>query len=104
MNLFVDIDGQLCTVVPSLQYDKAKPIKRNIEKVNSWFHQGHHIVLWTARGQLSGIDWSEITRMQLEEWGVLFDELRFDKPAFDMFFDDKAHNLNQVSVGVVSDV
>jgi len=104
MNLFVDIDGQLCTLVPSLRYNEAEPLVENIKKVNQWFRNGHHIVLWTARGQLSGIDWSDITRKQLEEWGVLFDELRFDKPAFDMFFDDKAHNLNQVSVGMVSDV
>ena len=98
MRLYVDIDGQLCTLVSSLKYDEAKPILENIKKVNYWFKLGHYVVLWTARGQGSGIDWGDVTRDQLERWGVFYNELCFDKPLFDVFFDDKSRNLNDVCV------
>ena len=44
---------------------------------------------WTARGTGSGIDWRDITEKQLEEWGVKYHELKFGKPVYDLFIDDK---------------
>lgn len=90
---FVDIDGQLCTVVPSLDYSKAEPIVENIEKVNRLFDDGHKIVIWTSRGVGSGEDWRSVTINQLKKWDVRYHELNFGKPIFDRFFDDKAGNL-----------
>ena len=47
---------------------------------------------WTARGTGSGIDWREVTEKQFKKWGVKYHELRFGKPIYDLFIDDK--NIN----------
>jgi len=31
---------------------------------------GHRIVIHTARGTATGIDWDDLTRGQLKRWGV----------------------------------
>lgn len=55
--------------------------------------------MWTARGAKSGIDWHDITKKQLNDWGVKYHNLRLDKPAYDLFIDDKALNcLEQVKL------
>ena len=45
----------------------------------------------TARGRGSGKDWTELTKEQLEKWGVHYHELEpmFHKPTADLFIDDK---------------
>ena len=47
---------------------------------------------WTARGTGSGIDWESATKQQFEEWGVKYHDLKFGKPIYDLFIDDK--NMN----------
>ncbi len=54
------------------------------------YNSGDHIVIWTARGAESGIDYRTLTEKQLREWGVQYHELRMDKPAFDMLIEDKS--------------
>ena len=54
---------------------------------------GNTIVYWTARGTLSGVDWKSKTELQLKEWGVKYHELKFCKPAYDLFICDKAINV-----------
>jgi len=91
MIVYVDIDGVLCTQNkdnPSL-YGKAEPIRKNINKINKLFDEGHSIILWTARGSTTKIDWRDFTEKQLEVWGVKYHKLRLDKPYFDIFIDDK---------------
>ena len=56
------------------------------------YKEGHTIIYWTARGTGSGIDWSDVTRKQFEKWNVKFHDVRFGKPAYDLFIDDKAIN------------
>ena len=41
---------------------------------------------------MSGIDWRNITENQFKEWGVKYHDLKFGKPYYDLFIDDK--NLN----------
>ena len=77
-----------------MHYLSAKPIQQAIDKVNELFNAGHYIVFWTARGTQSGIDWRELTTSQLDSWGVKYHELRFGKPVYDVFIDDK--NINSL--------
>jgi hypothetical protein len=94
MVIYVDIDETICKTPENRDYSKAVPIKKNIEKINKLFFEGHTIVYWTARGTVSGIDWRNITESQFEEWGVKYHELKLKKPAYDLFICDKAINSN----------
>lgn len=89
MRIIIDIDGTLCTQ-NGKDYLSAKPIQKRIDKVNKLYSLGHKIILWTARGSTSGIDWRKDTEKQLQDWGVQYNELMFGKPHYDVWFDDKA--------------
>ncbi len=90
--IFVDIDETICTKSEDLDYAKAKPLYKRIEKINNLYDEGNTIIYWTARGTGSGIDWREVTEKQFKEWGVKCHDLRFGKPIYDLFIDDK--NIN----------
>lgn len=92
MIIYVDIDETICETPNDRDYSKAIPIKRNIEKINSLYNQDNKIIYWTARGTGSGIDWSEITKKQFENWKVLYHEIKFQKPIYDLFICDKTIN------------
>ena len=92
MIAFVDIDETICISPEDRDYTKAEPIKKNIKKINKKYDNGDTIVYWTARGTGSGIDWREVTEKQFESWGVKYHDLRFGKPIYDLFIDDK--NIN----------
>lgn len=92
MIIYVDIDETICTKSQDLNYKNAKPIFERIDKINKLYDSGNTIIYWTARGTVTGIDWSEITKKQFEEWGVKYHDLKFGKPAYDLFIDDK--NIN----------
>jgi len=94
MIIYIDIDETICVTPPDRDYSKATPIVENIEKANKLYDEGHEITYWTARGTKSGIDWTEITKKQLEKWGVKHHELRLGKPYYDLFIDDK--NINTI--------
>ena len=94
MIYYIDIDDTICNCPRSNDYRKAQPIPKAINKANQLFDSGHHIVYWTARGTGSGIDWREVTESQFKEWGVKYHELKFGKPIYDVFIDDK--NLNSI--------
>jgi len=95
MEVFVDIDNTICKTKYG-DYPKATPIFENIAKINKLYNKGHNIIYWTARGGTSGIDWTELTTKQLTEWGCLYNELRLDKPPFDIMIDDKAINIEEL--------
>jgi hypothetical protein len=86
-----DIDDTICMTIGT-NYKDAKPIKQRIVRINTLFREGHIIKLFTARGSESGIDWREITEIQLTDWGLNYTELIFGKPAADFYIDDKAIN------------
>jgi hypothetical protein len=92
MIIYIDIDETICTTSESRDYRESKPIKKNIQKANNLYDDGNTIIYWTARGTTTGLDWESVTRDQFERWGVKFHDLKFGKPYYDLFIDDK--NLN----------
>tara|TARA_R100001086_G_C11839007_1_gene258607 strand:+ start:1625 stop:1921 length:297 start_codon:yes stop_codon:yes gene_type:complete len=91
MILFVDIDGTICTNTFG-SYELAKPFLKNIEKVNKLYDDGHKIVYWTARGSKTKIDWTDLTKKQLDLWGAKYHDLVLGKPHYDLYVDDKSLN------------
>jgi histidinol phosphatase-like enzyme len=94
MRYIVDIDGTICTNTYG-KYEEAVPLAENIKKINCLYDDGYQIIYWTARGSTTGIDWTELTTQQLEEWGVKYTELRMRKPDYDLFICDKAINSEE---------
>lgn len=84
-----DIDGTLCTQAEG-NYLTAAPLEDRIRRVNELFTLGNTIKLFTARGSKSGKDWAELTRVQVQEWGLMHHELILGKPHADYYIDDKA--------------
>lgn len=94
MIIYVDIDETICLTPESRDYVCAKPLKNNISRINSLYEAGNTIVYWTARGTGSGIDWRKVTEDQFKKWGVKYHELKFGKPIYDLFIDDKNISSN----------
>ena len=94
MIIYIDIDETICVTPSDRDYSKAMPIVENIEKANKLYDEGHEITYWTARGTKSGIDWTDVTKKQLEKWGAKHHELKLGKPYYDLFIDDK--NINTI--------
>ncbi len=84
----VDLDGTLCT--ESCPYEEAQPIALTIDKVNRLYHQGHRILIHTARGAASGRDWRPLVESQLAAWSVQYHALVMGKPYADFYIDNKA--------------
>lgn len=88
----IDIDQTICTTPGDADYPCSVPIRENIERANALYDSGHTVIYWTARGTVTGKDWSELTERQLDEWGVKRHELRMGKPHYDVLICDKAWN------------
>jgi len=95
MKIFVDIDGVICNNTYG-NYQQAEPIFENIKKINKKYDEGNEIVLWTARGTTTGINWKELTKKQMEKWKVKYHSLSFKKPEYDIIIDDKAVNIEDL--------
>jgi hypothetical protein len=83
-----DLDGTLCTNTEG-EYVTAQPFADRIEKVNELFDNGDHILIYTARGTVTGIDWRPLTEEQLARWGLRYHELRLGKPFAHIYIDDR---------------
>jgi uncharacterized HAD superfamily protein len=92
MVIYIDIDDTICDSPNKLDYSKCTPIKENIQKANKLYEEGHTIIYWTARGTQTGLDWTQVTKKQFLDWGVKYHDLKFGKPYYDLFIDDK--NIN----------
>jgi quercetin dioxygenase-like cupin family protein len=90
---FIDLDNTLCKTENSC-YANSVPIIERIQYVNEIKSAGNHITIWTARGATTGIDHTELTKTQLTEWGVQYDELLMGKPNYDIYIDDKSFNVD----------
>jgi len=91
-----DIDGVVAFISPDNNYHLSKPNFEVINKINELFNAGHYIILFTARGSKTGIDWTETTERQMKEWGVKFHEIRFGKPPADYYIDDRMLSINDI--------
>lgn len=87
----VDIDGTICNNTNG-DYENAKPYTNRIKRMNQLYEEGNEVHYWTARGMNSGKDWQELTRKQFKEWGIKYTSLNFNKPAYDLWIDDKCIN------------
>ena len=96
LTICFDIDGIIAQKNETLNYSEAIPAQWGIKVANKLYDTGHHIILFTARGYISGKDWRDITRTQLEEWGVKYHELRFGKVAADIYVDDRLLTLGEL--------
>ncbi len=92
MIIYVDVDETICETPSDRDYSRSTPIKENIKKINKLYYNGNTIVYWTARGTVSGIDWTETTVKQLEEWGAKYHKVKLGKPHFDLYVCDKSIN------------
>jgi len=87
-----DLDDTLCETIDG-EYESSVPYLNRITKVNELYDDGHHIIVDTARGSISGINWFHHTHDQLIEWGLKFHELRVGTKTYaDYYIDDKAIN------------
>ena len=99
MTYVFDIDGTIC-ISSNSEYEKATPLQDRIKVVNDLYDQGHSIIFQTARGMgRSGNSaayahkaFYELTKRQLEEWGVKYHGLFLGKPTGDIYVDDKGIN------------
>jgi hypothetical protein len=89
-----DLDGTLCSNTFG-KYTDAIPFEKAISEVNRLYESGHTIIIDTARGGTSKIDWREMTEKQLSSWGIKYHQLHVgQKIHADIFVDDKAVNAN----------
>lgn len=92
MIIYVDIDETICEATENMDYSKAMPIEENIKKINDLYDAGNTIIYWTARGSVTGQDWTDTTNEQIKEWGAKCHKVRLGKPHYDLFICDKAIN------------
>lgn len=91
-----DIDGVIATLQKDLDYALSGPNRKMIDIINQLYDYGNKIVLFTARGYVTGKDWSEVTKDQMKQWGVKYHELKFGKPNADYYIDDKMLGLDRL--------
>ena len=89
-----DIDGTICTLTEGGKYMYATPFIDMVDCINRLYDEGHTIKMFTARGSVSGKDYTDLTISQLSDWGVKYHELIMNqKPHYDLLVDDKAVNV-----------
>lgn len=93
MTYCFDLDGTLCTDTQG-DYETAVPFPEMVAEVNRLHREGHHVIVYTARGSGTGIDWRASTERQLARWGVEHDFLYLGKPPADVYVDDKAVHVS----------
>lgn len=84
-----DIDGVIAKLEPGLDYAKSEPNEAMIKAINQLYNMGNEIIIFTARGYVTGKDWEQVTKSQFEQWGLKYHELHFGKPNADYYIDDK---------------
>ena len=98
----IDIDGTICTPTVGRDYHKAEPWQDRIKVLNKLYDEGNYIIYFTARamGRFADLPHSvasvkakevlfDLTKQQLDDWGVKYNELIMGKPHADFFIDDK---------------
>jgi CMP-N-acetylneuraminic acid synthetase len=96
LTVCIDIGGVIAEKNRENNYAIAKPIRSSIQTVNRLYDDGHRIILFTARGSATNTDWMSLTQKQLSDWGVRYTELRFGKPAADIYIDDRLIDINRL--------
>ncbi len=89
-----DIDGVIAQFDESLDYANVGPRPAMVKAIQKLYEAGNEIVLFTARGYVTGVDWKETTIEQMKKFGVPYNELIFGKPNADYYVDDKMLDMN----------
>ena len=95
MIIYVDIDGTICETEGS-DYINAKPRSEQIYKINKLYDKGNTIIYWTARGTVTQINWLNLVKEQLSDWGCLYHDVRIGKPQYDLWIDDKSKRIEEL--------
>jgi hypothetical protein len=97
MKIYVDIDETICYYDGERNYSKALPLNDNITKINKLHEDGNEITYYTARGTVTGIDWFETTKNQLDKWGCKYHKLNIgNKPDYDLLICDKTKRIEEI--------
>jgi CMP-N,N'-diacetyllegionaminic acid synthase len=91
-----DIDGVIACLTPDNDYARASCLEPAVALITALHEQGHYIILATARGTKTGLDWKAVTEEQMKKWGVKYHELHFGKPAADYYVDDRMISLDNL--------
>ena len=92
-----DLDGTLVTLVEDSRYNECKPLAGRIAVVNKLYDEGHEIIIYTARGVVSGLtdELRKLTRHQLSDFGIKYSKLEMGtKLYYDILIDDKSANAH----------
>lgn len=96
LTIYVDIDNTIC-LTEGNDYENSTPISENIAKINKLYDEGHEIVYWTARGQRSKHDYTELTTQQLLSWNCKYTNVLMNhKPAYDLLICDKTKRIEEI--------
>jgi hypothetical protein len=93
MRYVFDIDGVICSH-EELKYENAKPYYNMIGLINTLYDDGNEITLCTARGMkdyniyYAYSKWYEVTKKQMDDWGVKYTRIIMGKPPGDFYIDD----------------
>lgn len=96
MTYVFDIDGTICTLTNG-DYRTATPYESRIDKINKLYDEGNVITLYTARGMGRTNNcqhtaeklFLELTKKQLQDWGIKYHHFYMGKPSGDIYIDDK---------------
>ena len=91
------MDNVICTTSKNKDYKKSKPKKKIIKFVNKLFDTNKYFIrIYTARGmgKFQGNKrlvkkYYALTKNQLNDWGLKYNELIMCKTSYDLFVDDK---------------
>lgn len=104
-----DLDDVLCFRTSDSggrveKYNTCLPIKEMIDITNQCYDRGDTVIVYTARGMTSFAgnihdiysNLYDLTKNQLNEWGVKHHQLIMGKAHYDVLIDDKALNSNRI--------
>ncbi len=99
-----DLDGTICRTNKK-NYFKAKPKKAAIETINFLYENEFIIKIYTSRfmgrcnenSQKAKAMGFDLTKKQLNSWGLKYDKLILGKPSYDNIIDDKSINFSQAN-------
>lgn len=92
--IIMDLDGTL--VSHTSDYRNPEPFEDRIAELRRLSEQGAEIVINTGRGSRSTGDYYDMTKAQLDRFGIPWDELYVGhKIVGDVVVDDKAQHSNK---------
>lgn len=102
MRICFDLDGVICDSTQGYINSVVRP--EVVETIKRLKTQGHTIIVSTARlkGTYAGntgrviAEIGAITLQQLDDWGVPYDEVDFNKVGADLYIDDKGHRYTSL--------